>query len=50
MFRDFFMLSKSQIKHINSLKIRKYRDEYQEFIAEGSTLVTELIGGGFEID
>jgi len=49
MFRDFFMLSKSQIKHINSLKIRKYRDEYQEFIAEGSTLVTDLIGGGFEI-
>ena len=43
------MLSNSQIKHINSLKLKKYRDEFQEFIAEGSTLVADLINSRLEI-
>ena len=43
------MLSNNQVKHINALKIKKYRDEYQEFIAEGNTLVTDLINSRYEI-
>jgi RNA methyltransferase, TrmH family len=43
------MLSNSQVKHINALKIKKYRDEYKEFIAEGNTLVTDLIKSSYEI-
>jgi len=42
------MLSNNQVKHINALKIKKYRDEYREFIAEGNTLVTDLIRSPFE--
>ncbi len=43
------MLSNSQVKHINALKIKKYRDEYKEFIAEGNTLVADLIESPYEI-
>jgi len=43
------MLSNNQVKHINALKIKKYRDEYKEFIAEGNTLVTDLINSPYEI-
>ena len=43
------MLSNNQVKHINALKIKKYRDEYGEFIAEGNTLVTDLMRSRFEI-
>ncbi|MCX6282489.1 MAG: RNA methyltransferase [Bacteroidetes bacterium] len=43
------MLTNNQVKHINALKIKKYRDEYKEFIAEGSTLVTDLIRSSYEI-
>ena len=48
-YRDFFfyMLSKNQIKHISSLKIKKYRELHGEFIAEGSKLVTELLTSKF---
>ncbi|MDP4291019.1 MAG: RNA methyltransferase [Bacteroidota bacterium] len=42
------MLSKSRIKHISSLKIKKYRELYGEFIAEGTKLVTELISSNYE--
>ena len=43
------MLSNSQVKHINALKIKKYREEYREFIAEGNTLVTDLVNSPYEI-
>ncbi|MFC2117313.1 RNA methyltransferase [Bacteroidota bacterium] len=36
------MLSKEQIKHIKSLRIKKYRNLYREFIAEGDKIVAEL--------
>lgn len=42
------MLSKSQIKYISSLKIKKYRELHGEFIAEGTKLVTELLTGNFK--
>ena len=38
-----FMLSKSQIQVIKSLKLKKFREEHQLFIAEGRKLVNELI-------
>ncbi len=43
------MLSKNTIKHIHSLKIKKFRDEFYEFIAEGDKLVSELLESNFEI-
>jgi TrmH family RNA methyltransferase len=43
----FTMLSKSRIKHITSLRVKKYREQHREFIAEGSKLVTELLNSNF---
>ncbi len=37
------MLSKNQIKFVNSLKQKKYREEHQLFIAEGAKIVPELL-------
>lgn len=36
------MLSKSQIKFISSLKHKKYREQYNMFVAEGEKLITDL--------
>ncbi|MDP1621568.1 MAG: RNA methyltransferase [Bacteroidales bacterium] len=41
------MLSKSRIKHITSLKVKKFRDEHNQFIAEGEKLVMDLAAGKF---
>ncbi len=43
------MLSKSRIKHINSLKIKKFRELHRQFLAEGSKLVTELMKSFYQI-
>lgn len=43
------MLSQSDIKYINSLKIKKYRKKYSEFIAEGDKIIKELIDEGLEV-
>ena len=43
------MLSKNKIKFINSLKLKKFRDEYKLFIDEGDKLVKDLISGGYLI-
>ncbi len=43
------MLSQSEIKRINALKIKKYRTKYSEFIAEGDKVIKELIEDGLEI-
>lgn len=37
------MLSKNNIKYINSLRVKKYRNELGVFIAEGERLVDEII-------
>ncbi len=37
------MLSKAKIKYIRSLEVKKFRNEYQTFVAEGNKLVAELI-------
>ena len=43
------MLSQNEIKHINSLKIKKYRTKYSQFIAEGDKIIKELIDKGIEV-
>jgi TrmH family RNA methyltransferase len=44
------MLSKNQIKYINSLQQKKFRQEYQSFIVEGAKSVLELLHSDFEIE
>lgn len=41
------MLSKADIKLINSLEHKKYRQKHKLFIAEGSRLVTEVLNSNF---
>lgn len=43
------MLSKNKIKYIHSLKLSKFRDEYQQFIAEGDKLVCDLLLSNYKI-
>lgn len=38
------MISKSRIKHIRSLQLKKFRDEHDEFIVEGEKMVLEALG------
>lgn len=40
------MISKSKIKLINSLKLRKYRKKHNLFIAEGQKIINDLIESG----
>ncbi len=42
------MLSKKQFKLINQLKKKKYRSEYQLFLAEGIKVVEEFVQAGFK--
>ena len=43
------MLSKNQIKFVNSLKQKKYREENGLFIAEGNKIVTELLNSSIDV-
>jgi TrmH family RNA methyltransferase len=43
------MISKSQIKHIQSLQQNKFRKEHKMFIAEGPKIVGELPGSAIKI-
>lgn len=43
------MLSKNQVKLIQSLKQKKFRQEHQLFVAEGLKTITELLGSHFEL-
>jgi len=43
------MLSQNQIKQITALKVKKYRDEFGLFVAEGHKLVMELINSPFKV-
>ena len=43
------MISNNQIKFINSLKQKKFREQHGCFLAEGSTLVNEFLGGAFQL-
>lgn len=43
------MLTTAQIKHLQSLKLKKYRQNYDEFIIEGDKLITEALLGNAEM-
>ncbi|HET6242992.1 MAG: RNA methyltransferase [Bacteroidetes bacterium] len=43
------MLSKNQIKLINSLKIKKFRDESNLFLTEGTKIVSEILNSPLTI-
>ncbi len=43
------MLSHNVIKFINSLKIKKYRQQHQAFLVEGEKSVAELLKGRFRV-
>jgi TrmH family RNA methyltransferase len=42
------MVSEVEIKHVNALKVKKYRLKYAQFIAEGNKIIKELIAEGME--
>lgn len=44
------MLSKSQIQFVRSLQHKKFREQSQCFVAEGSKLVLELINSSFSVE
>ena len=43
------MLSQNQIKQITALKVKKYREEFSQFIIEGHKLVMDLIISNYKI-
>ncbi len=43
------MITKNQIKHISSLKIKKYRHGHREFAVEGEKCVDELLRSGYDV-
>ena len=43
------MLSKNQIKFVNSLKQKKFREEHHLFIAEGNKIVSELLNSSVTV-
>ncbi|MCC9135401.1 TrmH family RNA methyltransferase [Pontibacter silvestris] len=43
------MLSKAVQKYINSLQVKKYRNQHQAFVVEGAKSVLELLHSNFEI-
>ncbi len=44
------MLSKNQIKYINSLQIKKFRQIHQSFITEGAKSVEELLASDYVVE
>lgn len=43
------MLSKSLAGHIRSLRLKKFRDEHREFVAEGPKITSELAGSQWQV-
>ncbi len=43
------MISKNKIKYLTSLQVKKYREEYGQFVAEGVKLVDELLDSRFKV-
>lgn len=44
------MLSKSKLKYVQSLKLKKKRDSLQRFVVEGEKMVKELLNSDFEVE
>ena len=43
------MLSRNQVKHIHSLKQKKFREIHQQFLAEGSKLILEMLDSSYKL-
>ncbi len=43
------MITKAQVKHIQSLDDKKYRNEHHEFVVEGEKMVLELLQSEFRV-
>ena len=43
------MLTNAEIKRLKSLKEKKFRDEYGQFVVEGEKLVQEALESGFNV-
>jgi len=43
------MLSRNQVKHVQSLKQKKFREIHQQFIVEGSKLVMEFVNSQYQV-
>lgn len=43
------MLSANQVKHIHSLKQKKFREIHRQFVAEGSKLVLEILNSPYRV-
>jgi TrmH family RNA methyltransferase len=43
------MLSKAVLKYVNSLQVKKYRNQHQAFVVEGAKSVLELLHSDFEL-
>ncbi len=43
------MLSRNQVKHIHSLKQKKFREVHRQFLAEGSKLVKEILASSVKV-
>lgn len=44
------MLTNAEIKRVRSLRDKKYRDEYGQFVVEGEKLVGEALTSGFRVN
>ena len=43
------MITNAEIKHIRSLREKKFRDEYGQFVVEGEKMVREALASGMEV-
>jgi len=43
------MLSRNELKRVHSLQLKKYREIHNQFLAEGTKLVLEILDSGFSI-
>lgn len=43
------MLSRNQVKYINSLTLKKQREKHRQFIAEGSKMVLDLLDSDYNV-
>lgn len=48
-FIIILMLTKNTVTHINLLSQKKYRERFNEFIAEGAKLVSELLKSDYQV-
>ncbi len=43
------MISKNKIKHFRSLRLKKYREKYGEYLVEGEKIIKEMVDNGYQL-